>query len=188
VTDKLRSELVTAAEELDAELTKFERAVRDAEKQPLDTRRGLARAAEVLREVVSSDERLGRAVATLVAAVGAARERQQRHAEAVQARALEIQKRTEQLTDLLDGYGALGEAAAAVTARLAEVLTASREDRRMDLGDLEERVTAVATQAAELQRAASDRGFADIAKEAESMRQQLLSGVAKVVALQQKLS
>ncbi len=185
-----KSELVQAAESLDAELQQFERSVSEVARTPLDSRKNIARAAEILKDVVSSDERLRERVATLVNAVSAARERQQVQAEKVHARAMELQGRTEVLSGLLQRYDELGAAASQVTQRLQAFLTAAREGKsgEISLDEVKQVVSGIAERVQGLAKDAGSAEFGDIAKEAETVRQQLLSGMNKVELLQKKLS
>jgi uncharacterized coiled-coil DUF342 family protein len=185
-----KSDLVLAAEALDEELFKFERAAGEAGKTPLDSRKNIARTAEFLKEVVTSDERLRDRVSTLVAAISAARERQQALAEKVHERAVELQGRTELLATLLQRYDELGTEASGVTQELQKFLAAAKEGKGGDLSleDVKTTVQGIADRVQQLAKDAGAQDFSDISKEAESVRQQLLGGMNKVELLQKKLS
>lgn len=185
-----KSDLVLAAEALDDELQKFERASSEAAKTPLDSRKNIARTAEALKEVVTSDERLRERVATLVAAISAARERQQALAEKVHERALELQGRTEILAELLERWGALGDEANGLTQMLQKFVADAKAGTGGDvsLDDVKSNVGGIADRLQSLGKDAGAANFGDIAREADSTRQSLLAALNKVELLQKKMS
>lgn len=194
-SDERSSSLLTAAEAFDAELARFGRLAETARKGPLDSQRGLERAAELLHEAANSEEALASHAQALMAALGEARDRQQTQAEAVRLRADEIQQRTTVLADLLKRYEALGEAAKELNGlgqRLAESQRAASEAPgdsgwTSGLKELYDRMTDLAASAEELLVAARDTEFLDIARQAESLRQQLLAARNKVNLLQSSI-
>src|ERR1700694_2685938 len=110
------SVLTQAAAALHEELLRFARLTAAIEAAPWSSEKNIERAAHTFQEIAQCDERLGGRVKELVAAVASARDLQQKQAQTVQARALELQKRTELLQALLQRYGALGEEAAGLNA------------------------------------------------------------------------
>ena len=106
------SELVAAAEALDAQLTRFESLADQFRKAPLNSEKNLERASKLLKDVAEQDQHLNAAVSALVAAVTKTRDRQQTQAESVNARAQDLQQRAEAFKVLLERYGALGQSAA----------------------------------------------------------------------------
>jgi hypothetical protein len=188
-----KSGLLAAAEAFDTELERFAQLAEATHKSALDSQRGLERAAEALREAADCEEQLALRAQALMAQLGHARDRQQTQAEVVRKRADEIQARTSVLADLLKRYEALGESAKELNGlgqRLAETQRAAASDAPADgswragLKELYERMTNLAASAEELMDGARQVDFQDIARQAESLRQQLLAARNKVGLLQ----
>lgn len=187
------SELVAAAEALDAELRSFERLADAARKHPLSSQKNLERMAGVLKEAAESDARLEGAVRALAEAITASRGKQQAQAEVVHARALALQKRTEELMELQRSFQALGASAADLTVRMKEVLGQRGAGARgegagsggiVGLAELVERTGAVTDEARRLAEAAKEKDFSDIAQQADGLRQQLAAARNRLGMLQ----
>lgn len=186
--DKDRSELIVAAEALDRELRTFEEIVRSSSKAPLNSQKNLERAANLLTEVAQCHDRLGGAVQTLIGAITAARDWQQGQAEAVQARAEQIKARTEEYQGLLDRYQALGENAAQLNKLMNEIVSSPEKEDAIAtrIDEIHNRILRVAEDAQELARIAQEKDFADVGRQADSLRQQLISVRGKVSQLQKR--
>ncbi|MBX5483974.1 MAG: hypothetical protein IRZ16_19290 [Myxococcaceae bacterium] len=177
------SELVHAASALEAELRRFEELCLAAEKTPLRSRKQLERAARQLEAVAESDERLGARVQALLTAIHAARARKDEHAQKVSAAALSLQERTARYQQLMQQFAELGQLAASLSAeapeptRLAEV---------SESGSLFDRMGELARRAKDLEDQAAEDAFDDVAHEADTLRQQLLSTRNKLKLLMEK--
>jgi hypothetical protein len=86
------SPLVAAARAFDDTLDRFAELTEALRKRPLDSRHTLQRASETLLAIATCEEELQHAAQGLMAALGAARDTQQRQAELVRVRALEIKR------------------------------------------------------------------------------------------------
>ena len=177
---KEKSPLVEAAEALESELERFEGIVAESLRAGLDSQKGLERAAENLKSVVAADQRISEKVGTLVAAVQAARARREERATAVARRAQEIEARSQIFAGLMGDYRAIGAAAGDLTQKLVAVGTASAEEREAALAAARDEVAALASRAKALVDQANDASFADIARSADQLRQQLLAALNKV--------
>jgi hypothetical protein len=177
---KSESQLVAAATALSEELERFEQLARELGKQPLDSQRGLERAAELLKQAAGADESLAAKVSGLVAAIAEMRRRREAGAELVQARAGEIEGRSNAFAALLETYRGIGSSATDITSRLQGVLAAEPGDRDAALADIRHRVADLASRASDLMKDAETQGFGDVARQAEGLRQQLLQGLNKV--------
>jgi uncharacterized protein YoxC len=195
--DKSTSELVAAAEALEAQLTRFESLAEQFRKAPLNSEKSLERASKLLRDVAEQDQQLNASVSALVAAVTATRNRQQTQAESVNARAQELQQRAETFKTLLERYGALGQSAAELNQRMQEFAaqrTKSQETGGQNteligiLDALNERMGQVADEAQAVTGLAEEQDFTDIGRQADSLRQQLLSARNKLNLLRQGLA
>jgi uncharacterized protein YoxC len=190
------SELVAAAEALDAQLTRFESLADQFRKSPLNSEKSLERASKLLRDVAEQDQQLNASVSALVAAVTATRDRQQVQAESVNARAQELQQRADTFKSLLDRYGALGQSAAELNQRMQEFAAQRGQAQTAEqntqvlatLDALNERMGQVAEEAQAVTRLSEEQDFTDIGRQADSLRQQLLSARNKLQLLRNGLS
>jgi uncharacterized protein YoxC len=190
------TELVLAAEGVEEELRRFEALADTVVRTSLDSEKNLERASKALREVAESDERLVAQLQKLVAAVGGVRDRQQEHARGVNARAEELQARTQAFQGLLQRYAGLGRSAAELNAVVQDIAArkakaTTSEDNRALAGSLDqllERMVGVADEAQGLATSANEADFSDIARQADSLRQQLLSARNKMSLLQKGLA
>ena len=190
------SELVAAAESLDAQLTRFESLAEQFRNAPLNSEKALERASKLLRDVAEQDQQLNASVSALVAAVTKTRDRQQVQAESVNARAQDLQQRAEAFKVLLERYGALGQSAAELNQRMQDFAaqrakTPSGEQSAEVLGILDalnERMGQVADEAQAVTKLGEEQDFTDIGRQADSLRQQLLSARNKLQLLRKGLA
>ncbi|ADO68560.1 hypothetical protein [Stigmatella aurantiaca] len=182
------SELVSAADALDAQLRRFESLADQFRRAPLNSEKSLERASRLLREVAEQDGVLNESVSALVAAVAKTRDRQQKEADSVNAHAQHLQERAETFKALLGRYGALGQSAAELNQRMQEfaALRAQAQGEEhsaallSSLQGLEERMGQVADEARAVVDQAEAQDFADVGRQAESLRQQILSARNKL--------
>ena len=165
------SPLVAAAERLERALGAHDRAAHALVRQKLDSRKNLGKAADLLNEVASADEALSAEVASLVAAIAAARDRQQALAAEVHARAQEVLARTEALAPLL---GAFEELAAEVR-QLGESPDGGEQPSSDMLEAMLARVSELGDRAQAFAAMAQEKDFADLAGEGHALREQLLN-------------
>ena len=185
--------LSAAATALETELRRYDELAAELRSGRLVSEKDLRRAAQALQALRASDARLGELVQALVAAIGTARDRQQAEAEAVQARADEIRKRSETLAALLARWEALGVGAADVN-RLMQQSGGPDEsnggEKRATLGsnfgEVDERLGRLADDARDLVAASEAEQFGDLARRAESLRAQLLAARNKLRTLEDK--
>jgi DNA repair exonuclease SbcCD ATPase subunit len=180
-------DLAAAADALAEELSRYEALATGLARERLDSEKHLRRAAQALGELERSEERLGTRVATLVGAINEANERHATSAEAVRRQAIEIRRRGEVLGSLVERWKLLGEAAAQVNALVKTLRDHLPEAAGLaeTLADVETQLTALAGEAGRLGATAEEEGFADLARQAESLRQQLLSLHGKLLLLRQ---
>lgn len=189
------SELTAAAEALDSQLRRFESLTEQFKKSPLNSEKSLEKASKLLRDVAEQDRVLNESVSALVAAVASARDRQQKNAEAVNEHAQYLEKRAETFKTLLERYGALGQSAAELNQRMqdfaakrAEAQTPEKSAEVVDsLDALSERMGQVAEEAQEVVKLADEQDFTDIGRQADSLRQQILSARNKLGLLRKGL-
>ena len=169
--------LGAAAAALDAELRRFEQIAELLARLKLDSEKNLDRATRTAQDAAQSEERVAAAVRDLVAAVARARERQEGQAKTVADRAGEIGVRREELQAIVGRFVELGEEASAVNALLKE---------GRDLGEAADRMEKIAESAKALRDAAAGRDFGEPARQAESLRQQMLAARNKLKLVERK--
>ena len=188
-----QSEFLNAALAFDDELGSFQRAVEATLRGPLYTAKHLDRATQSLNQVAQCEQRLGLASKALSDAIGEAHQQQLAQAQKVMERAQAISVRTAQLGQLMEGYKALGVAAATLSGEAGELLRKKKELGDQALGGelltqvqtLRDKLSAVAQIAQQLVEAARAEDFEDIARQADSVRQQLLSAHNRLSLLAQ---
>lgn len=188
-----QSEFLNAALAFDDELGSFQRAVEATLRGPLYTAKHLDRATQSLNQVAQCEQRLGLASKALSDAIGEAHQQQLAQAQKVMERAQAISVRSAQLGQLMEGYKALGVAAASLSGEAGELLRKKKELGDKALGGelltqvqtLRDKLSAVAQIAQQLVEAARAEDFEDIARQADSVRQQLLSAHNRLSLLTQ---
>ena len=166
------SRIVNAAQALESELERFRTSTETLLANRLDSAKQLGRAAKQLESVAGSDERLSGCVAELNAALGEARDKQVASAEQVRAFADSVGQRAEVLRDLNVRYAALGNAAREVAEKMAPAGT-NKAEIELALGQMEGALVPLLETASALKQDAIEKGFSDIAQQADAMQQQL---------------
>ena len=184
--------LAAAAEDLDAELCRYETLATGIQRERLNSEKDLRQAVRALRDLEDSEAQLGQHLQTLVAAIGAARERQEKQSLAVRERAEQIRRRTAGLTELLTRWGALGEAAGEVNRLVQQVAATIQKagaEEQLDAAafrEVDDRLGRLAEDSQDLAQAAQAEAFVDLGRQAESLRQQLLSARNKFRILERR--
>ncbi|QSQ12391.1 hypothetical protein [Myxococcus landrumensis] len=189
------SALVEAARSLEEGLTRFEALSQQLQGLPLQSEKHLERASATLASLADMDEDLRVRITTLVGAISQVRDRQQAQAEAVHARAQELQQRTEVFKDLLVRYGAVGQSAGDLNMRMQEFAARRQQAKTAEehaevvaaFQALQDRMKEVAEEAQAVAQSAEERDFNDIARQADSLRQQLLAARNKMALLHKSL-
>lgn len=158
------SPLVLAAQELEDELRRCEKAVAEAVRLRLHSEKNIGRAARELKTASEHRDNLGGKVNALLAAIQAARARAEDAASRMETRAGEIQARMGQLQ--------------ALQARASEIATAVRELTELarhvkDSRQLLERLAPIEARVAEALQQARDDEFDDVTGDIASFREML---------------
>jgi hypothetical protein len=169
--------LGAAAAALEAELRRFDQIADLLSRLKLDSEKNLDRAIRAAQDAAQSHERVSAAVVDLVAAVARARERQEGQAKAVAERALEVVARRTELEAIAGRFVTLGSEASAINTLL-------KEGGRLD--EAAERMEKIAETAKGLRDDADRSGFPEPARQAESLRQQMLSARNKLKLVERK--
>ena len=179
-----RPRLADAAAVLDAALDRYERLVAALVEQPLTSEKSVRRAARTLGELQESEQQLATAMQQLVATIGTARDAHHARATTVRERAAAIQARSEALAALAERWQALGtgatEVGRLVQSAEAPAAVGGNGEASTWLADIDTRIAALVAEADELERLATESGFDDLARQAESLRLQLHSARNKL--------
>ena len=173
------SELSQAALALDHELRRFEELAAQAAQVRLNSEKGLERATDALTRAAESQDRIRAHVQKLVAAVAASRQRQEDDAAALMERAKQISARRAEFAEVLQAMAALGQMAKEVQEHLKG---------GGDVASIQEKMDEIARRAAQISETAAAREMEDLARQAEVLRQQVLSARNKIGLLAKKPS
>ena len=178
-----KSELVDAASALDAELVRFEEGTNSFRKLSLNSQKNLERAARMLTDLAEVEATLGAQVQVLVAAIAHVRDRQMAQVEGVRAKAEEINLRTVAFQRLLEQFKLLGVDAAGLNEKLQASAAAGAPllDLHAEMGEL-------AAKAQGLAEIAKNEDFEDLSRQADGLRQQILSARSKLKHLEPSLA
>jgi hypothetical protein len=194
-TPKPESPLLDAAAAFDDELARFGRLVEAARTGPLNSQKHLQQAAHAFEQVGESEKRLGETAQKLVAALQGARQQQETQAIALQGRAKEVEARTAIAADLLQRYGLVGQRAGELNSLVLDIAAkktngTSEPDEAIiaSLAELRGRMGEIAESAAALVAAAREADFDDIARQADSLRQQIVAVSQKVASIERALA
>jgi DNA repair exonuclease SbcCD ATPase subunit len=188
-TKRPSSPLIAAAEALEEELHRLGSLAREAQRLPLDSQRNLERTQEKLAELSDVDDRLRPLVAGLMSAVKQLVDDQQAQAAALTARAEEVRRRSEVFHELMARYAGLGKASQELNALVQAFAAGVPPDDGTPRGEapsleaVQASMTRLIESAAEVARAANGEGFEDVERQAQSLRQQLLSARNKLALL-----
>lgn len=180
------SPLIAAAEALEEELRRQASLAREAQRLPLDSQRNLERTKEKLAELGGVDLRLRPLVAGLMSAVKQLVDDQQAQAAALTARAEEVRRRGEAFQELMVRYAALGKGSQELNALVQAFAGGGRSGdgtpaaEPPSLEAVQASLTRLIESAEQVAQAAHGESFEDIAQQAESLRQQLLSARNKL--------
>ncbi|WP_242346198.1 hypothetical protein [Anaeromyxobacter terrae] len=178
------SPLVAAATALEEELERIASVAREAQRLPLDSQRNVERTAEKLADLGAVDAKLGPLVQQLMGAVSALVQGQHDQAVALAARAEEVRARREVLRELLGRYAGLGRDAQELNAMVQAFASGAQpgaggtEPPSFDA--VRETMTRLIGDAEAVARASVEQGFEDLSRQADGLRQQLLSARNKL--------
>jgi hypothetical protein len=160
-------DLVVAAGALEGTLRRLREAVERALHGPLNTRRQIERVATALGALGPLEAEIGLQARALVGAIDRSRQVQEKLTSKAHARALELQARSAELQFLMDALGTLGQDAH----RVAGSFEGQTSPESLATAAVE--LDALVARARELAEQAGARGFEDVRREVDSLRQQL---------------
>jgi hypothetical protein len=184
---KKESPLVLAAAALDEELRRYDSLADESSRSQINSAKTLERAVRLIQESTERNETVQDRLRGLVAEIEAARTRQVESLNTLLQAAQRTQARSEQYDSLLRRFAALGESARQVNALAVEVDAKRRADAGETeilerLGAMETQMAGVVSEADALAVLASEQDWADLARQADAVRQQVLAAKNKIAA------
>jgi hypothetical protein len=190
------STLTTAAAGLETELRRYVELAAAAVRTPLTSEKTLERATKAMSEAAESEQRVLAQVAELAQAIATAREAQQSSTDALNAHRAAIGQRRTELDALLARFAALGEVAKTMNTAMQKIAgykgdpypagapDAPEDGMQKALAEMAASMTVAAGHAQDLASEATAKEFEDIARQAESLRQQILAVKNRLSLLQ----
>lgn len=174
----LQSPLVAAAAAVDAELREYDELAREVKQVPLDGEKALARAARLLSESTQRQPRIQEKLKILVGEIEGARLRQQASLEMFVETSRALEARANEFDALMRRFAAVGESAQALHRLTSDISDkknsgAPEADLLEGLRQIEEHMSKVVADAADLAREAERDGWPEMARQADSIRQQV---------------
>jgi hypothetical protein len=189
------SPLTTAASALDLELRRYFDLTAAAQKIPITSEKNLERAARAVQDAAASQERVAAHVRALFEAITTAREAQEASALALAKHAEHMATRATELGELLQKFAELGVEAKALNAMMQEAAGYKKDPYAADDGEAKKRIEQVyarmeqvAQNAQALAELAGAKGIEDVARQADSVRQQIHAAKNKLTLLQKSLA
>jgi uncharacterized coiled-coil DUF342 family protein len=181
------SSLVVAAAALDDELRRYDALADEARRSSINSAKTLERAVRIVQESTGRNETVQEKLRGLVAEIEASRVRQVESLNALLEAAKHAQARSEQYDALMQRFAALGESARQVNTVAAEadakrVAGAPEAEVLEGLGAIEAQMAAVVAEAEALAVEAESQDWADLKRQADAARQQLLAVKNKLSA------
>jgi signal recognition particle GTPase len=190
-----RSPLATAASALEAELKRYAELASEAMHAPLTSEKNIDRAGRALLAAAECEKGLTDLVRTLVDAVSTARQTQEATSASLAERGALIVERRAELEGLLARFATLGETAKLLNDGLQKLGGYKgnpydgndASELREALVQIDVGMTTVAEHAAELAKDAAARELADLGRQADGLRQQILSAKNRLAHLHKGL-
>ena len=189
------SPLAIAATSLDAELRRYFDLTAQTEKIPLNSQKNLERAARSLQDAAASQDRVAGHVRALFEAITVARTSQEQGAIALAKYAEHMATRAAVLGELLEKFAALGVEAKELNAMMQQAASYKNDPYTADdtaaktrIQETHARMEQVAANAQALSALADEKDMGDIARQADSLRQQILSARNKLTLLTKSLT
>ncbi len=188
-----RSPLVDAATQLDEELTKYEKLTDEVGRAPIGSEKTLARAARAVEEAAACHERIMASVGALAEAMNGTRARQEAALVRMAEAARQVGERASAFQSLIARYASLGNIAKTLNASVTEVAAhrssgAAPAEVIASITTLVERMGEAVAEAEELARGAKDSAFDELARDADSLKQQIHSARNRLVLVQRTLA
>jgi DNA repair exonuclease SbcCD ATPase subunit len=179
--------LAGAADHFEQELARYERLSSELARTTVQSEKSLGRKRHLLDEFTESEAELGVRLKSLLVAMNEARERQQHCMEVAVKAATDLRERAEQFSELMAKVTELGERARTASQPAGPLLTEAdakvSAEALAPLDHVSEQIHSVLSEADAIARSASAQNWPEVARDVNSLRQQLSSMHAKVTRL-----
>jgi hypothetical protein len=185
------SPLLAAARSLTDDLSRFETLSEELSRLSIDTEKSLQRARQGLEACAEHETRLAESLRAFAVAMQAVQLSQQRCMELTAQAAAQVQLRQEQRAKLQERLALLGQSAREVSTPVAELFESAAtptHDMLPPLQEVERRLDAVISEAAELCELARRDDWADLQRDTQSLREQLQAVRNRVLLMRRKLA
>jgi hypothetical protein len=190
---KREGPLAMAATAFEAELSRYEALTAEAARGPISSEKALARAKKQLEESAECELLLAEYLTAVIAAMDGARRKQEACMEQALATAHRLQARSLEFVSFTERFATLGlrarevnEPVAAVVARKSNGAPAT--ELLAGLRDVLTRTEGIIADAEALARDAASADWGDIARAAESLKQQVQSARNRVLLAERMVS
>jgi chromosome segregation ATPase len=183
--------LQAAVQRLDEELARFDQLAQSARKIQLTSERNLEKAARAINDAAESQRRVTEHIQLLIEAISTARTRHDEVAAALLTTRDDVQARAERFQAQLARFAALGKEAADISGQVRELGAVKDQPNAAIvalLTSVKERMGGVVSGAAALAVEADAEAMEDLARQCDSLKQQVQSALNKVTLLRDKLS
>jgi hypothetical protein len=190
---KKTSPLLEAAAALDQELRAYDELAREAKRLRVTSEKGLERAIRIVQESTGVNEAIQDKLRALVAQIEEARARQVESINVLLEAARTVQTRAEGHDALMRRFAALGESARHVN-DLVGALSAKRNAGATEtevlagLSEIQAQMATVAAEAEALTQRATEEDWPEVARQAEGIRQQVVSARNKLALAHRTLA
>jgi chromosome segregation ATPase len=178
--------LSEAAADFERELARYEKISSELGRTQVRSQKTLSRTQKLLTESAECEEALGQRLRAMLEAMNGSRDKQQSCMEQTLAAAKNLQTRANEFTALLERVSALGTRARETSEPAIAALTESANGQRDQnlVGSLEalaDRMLSIIRDAEVIEKDASAGDWPDIARDVQSLRQQINAAHGKVV-------
>ena len=182
---KAPSALLAAATALDEELRAYDDLAREAQRAKIDSERGLRQAIGIVQDSGHRNDRIQERLRVLVGEIENARVRQAESLSILLDTARTVQARAQEHEALMGRFSVLGESARnlnTLTKELSERRAAGASETELleGLNAIQMQMAAVVGEAEALTERAREQQWPEIARQADSVRQQVLSAKNKL--------
>lgn len=187
------STLVSSAQSLEAEVRRFEEIVAEGQRLEMTSDKTLQRARTLLESCAECEQRMASQLQAFVVAMQEMQERQRGCMEAVVGLAERVQGRVAERNALLDRFAALGVKAGEINAPIASVAEVPEDGPAPPallaaLAQVVARTEEIVGEAELVAKDARAADWIDIAREADTLKQQIQSARNKVLQAQRKIA
>jgi chromosome segregation ATPase len=178
--------LTAAAAEFERELARYEKIGAELARTKVQSQKTLARTQKLLTESAECEESLGQRLRALLEAMNGARDKQQTSMEQTLTAAKDLEARATEFAALMERVAALGSRARDTSEPAVQALAESKQGDQggallRSLETLGERMQTIIRDAEEIARDADANDWPEVARDVQSLKQQVISAHGKLV-------